>query len=178
MKMQYNLIKQEKDFGGDKAKGKRKERRPVAVKKPMHLIMKSNENSLLKNAKRIRPIIKTFSVLFGVRILELSINSNHIHFCIQGKTRKGIQDFNRAIAGTIALKLTSARKGVSLTKSFWKQTIYSRIVEWGRDLTNLCKYIVMNQKEALGIISYTSRGREPKKKNRPSCSRVLISHPK
>jgi hypothetical protein len=42
----------------------------------------------------------------------------------------------------------------------WRNRPFTRIVEWGRDLKNVCAYVIKNQKEAWGLISYKPRSKK------------------
>jgi hypothetical protein len=45
---------------------------------------------------------------------------------------------------------TGARKGQSLSGSFWDQRPFTRLVSLGRDFTHVCRYIALNSTETFG----------------------------
>src|ERR1035437_6494713 len=155
---QLSLVPFSNQFGGETSLGKRKERRPVVTKTPMHLVFKSETNVLMKNAKVVRQLQKRFSHLFTVRIYSYSIQINHLHLCVQAKSRAGLHHFNRALAGSLALAVSSVREGRTLLRPFWKAPVYSRVVRWGKDFRYLLRYIRQNELESLGLIPYIPRG--------------------
>jgi REP element-mobilizing transposase RayT len=130
----------------------------------MHVVLKSSDSYLLKNEKRVRQILQKFSYRFFVRLYAVSVNTNHIHLCVLAKTREGFHHFERAVAGAIAITISSCHKGKPLLSSFWEQIIYSRLVSWGRDFENTLLYIQKNLLEATGQIPYRrEKGRRGKK---------------
>ena len=154
---QLSLVPFSNQFGGETSLGKRKERRPVVTKRPMHLVFKSERNVLLKNARVVRELQRRFSHLFSVRIYSFSIQSNHLHLCVQAKSRTGLHHFNRALAGSLALAVSPAKEENTISRPFWKVPVYSRIVQWGKDFRNVIRYIKQNELESLGLIAYTPR---------------------
>lgn len=151
-------LKYRGQHGGDLGRGKRKTERPIVTKKPMHLVLRAEcargPLSLLKkrNAEFIRDQMRILAARWHVRVMETANVGNHLHLLVQGKTRKGIQNFMRGLAGRVAQFVTGARKGKPFGKRFWTLTIYSRIVEWGRDLNRVCNYIELNRREARGEV--------------------------
>jgi hypothetical protein len=66
------------------------------------------------------------------------------------KRREHLQNFLRALAGTIARKVKN--KG-----TFWSFLAFSRVVEWGKAFKLVQIYIEKNVLEASGGIRYTPR---------------------
>jgi len=144
--MQYAFFPRETQHGGERRRGKRKTSRPIAVKKPMHLILKSEKaigaSSFLRkpNAQFIRALLADLSVAYGVNVREFSNVGNHLHLLVKARDRRGFQNFLRVLGSKIALKLTGARKGRG-TGKFWTQAAYTRLIENGADLWNVIHYI-------------------------------------
>jgi hypothetical protein len=148
--------------GGRDSLGKRKERRPIAVKRPLHLTM--HTLYLLSPHRRyLVQVIKEEARRSHVRVYEQSLNSSHLHFAILAATREGYKRFVSVLAGRIAQHVTKSRKGIPLEVKFWDAPPFTRIVEWGIALRQLLAYIRQNQQEALGNISYTPRKQDKKK---------------
>ena len=138
-------------FGGELQKGKRKTRRPLDVKRPLHLVLRADVKeikSFLRYTSTIEGVLQKYSHKFGVRIYEKAINKNHLHFVIKFNYRLNYQSFVRAVAGVLAGKL----------KIRWVLRPFSRIVYWGKDFKKVCQYVHMNFLEAHGIIVYQPRG--------------------
>ncbi len=149
--------------GGDLSLGKRKVRRPIAVKAPMHLTLNSSVAGgprsfvLPKYRNFIISILKEQSKKCGVNIYEQSINSNHLHLAVLAKSRRGLQKFFCAISGRIAQLVTGSKRGKPLLEKFWDHIPFSRIVSWGLDLKRVLAYVQRNQKEADGEAEYSPR---------------------
>lgn len=162
---QFNAFKQEYrlDHGGDIRKGKRKLARPIAVKRPMHIVMRSEKAkgqwSLLKsqNAHIVKTLVRTLSKRFQVKVYDLANAGNHIHMVIQGSNKQGIQNFLRTLAAMLARKITKAKKGSPKGK-FWSGLTYSRVINWGREFVTVRKYLLRNRLEATGFLKTHYRG--------------------
>ena len=148
-------------FGGEYSRGKRKAPRPISIKKPMHVVMRAEKARgvlSLRNPRNFSMVnhwIKTFAKRFDVKIYRYSINSNHVHIALRAKTRESFQNYLRATAGVIGLKILNAAS-IRVGK-FWDLLAFSRIVEWGRGYEILLKYVLQNQLEAEGSIAYRLR---------------------
>ncbi|MEQ1666349.1 MAG: transposase [Bdellovibrionales bacterium] len=141
-------------FGGELSKGKRKSRRPLDVKKPLHLVLRvqvsrPGTGSLFKNQTFINEKLKKFAKKFGIAIYGKAIVSNHIHLVLKFSHRLNYISFIRSVAGVLAKTLNVK----------WTLLPFTRIVTWGRDFKNTLKYVLQNELEALGIIDYQPRKR-------------------
>jgi hypothetical protein len=104
---QLNLIKPtKKEHGGIHSLGRRRSRRPLTTKKPLHVTLRSDfakgSRSLLRHRPLIHLVIKKASLRFDVRVYQKAICGNHIHLLIRGRNRADIQNFFRVVAGHIA----------------------------------------------------------------------------
>jgi len=149
--------------GGAHAVGRRKSVRPFSSKRPIHLTMRSSwaqgHYSLRRaeNQEFIRAAVTRLAAKWGVKVYKLSINSNHLHFVVRGKTRCGFQNFLRVLAGQIACFVTKAKKGIALKKRFWDLPAFTRLAEWGKAFHVAKRYVFRNCLEAAGLIAYTPR---------------------
>src|SRR4051812_48328782 len=90
-----------KECGGVLVKGKRKGARPIATRRAMHLVFRSEtakgELSLLlpRHAQFIQRCLGEGKRKFAVRVYRLANVGNHLHLCVLARTRKGLQDFLR-----------------------------------------------------------------------------------
>ena len=147
-------------FGG-KTK-KRKTKRPIAVKRPMHVVLRAEKAkgalSLLapKHSAMVKETVGRLSGRYRVRIFEWVNVGNHIHLLVQAQTREGFSNFLRRLAAEIALKVTQARKGKPFGK-FWNDLVFTRVLFWGRAFEILKNYIVLNRYEAMGISKIRGR---------------------
>ncbi len=157
--------KPRKEHGGELLIGKRKSRRPLSTKLPIHLVMRTDlaqgARSLLKHRQLIERILKKVAHRFRIQIYEKAIVSNHIHLLIRGKRREDIQNFLRVITGHIAQEILQK---LPLPPShrenkFWQTRIYSRLLTWGREFHIVKKYVVQNILEAAGLVAYKRRPR-------------------
>jgi REP element-mobilizing transposase RayT len=95
------------EHGGSLSSGKRKTSRPIATKRPLHIVMRSSKAcgklSFLnfQNSSAISQIIKRTTAKFHIRLFRFSNSGNHLHLLIQGSRRKDIQNFLRTAAALI-----------------------------------------------------------------------------
>jgi len=151
------------EHGGALSLGRRKGRRPVVTKRPMHVTLRSTlavgKWSLLmpRNSRYLKVLVPQLSKRWGVKVYEWSNNGNHLHFLSLSKTRKGFQNFLRVLAGKIAQQVTGAQNGKPLGRRFWDLLAYSRVVEWGKAFLVAKRYVIQNQLEAVGVVPYQPR---------------------
>ena len=158
---------EKKEFGGTKLRGNAREQRPIAVKRTMHLVMRSSlatgERSFLraKRARRIHELVNRLGRKHGVRVYRFANVGNHLHLLVMPKSREAFKAYVRAISGIIARLTMEAQRGHALGKKFWDARPFTRIVEWGRDFKIACQYVLQNRLEALGFIPYQPRKNKP-----------------
>lgn len=168
------------EHGGSFAVGRRRSKRPIEIKKPMHVVLRSDlakgRRSLMRHNALAERILKKASRRFHICIYEKAICGNHIHLVVKGRNRIELQNFFRVVAGHIAqeiLQLYPLQKrerggapGLAPAvasghpknrRKFWSLLLYSRIVSWGRDFITVKKYIIQNVMESLGLIPYKTR---------------------
>ncbi len=156
-------MKERLTHGGELSKGRRKLSRPIATRRPMHIVMRSSLAlggwSFLhpSHAPYIRRIVPLLARRFNVQLYEWSQNSNHLHLLLRAATRDGLKHFLMTVSGQISQKITCARKGAPLAKRFFDHIPFSRIVEWGRSLVTARRYVIQNNLEARGLIAYRPR---------------------
>lgn len=177
---QLNLIREintRNEHGGTLLVGKRRKQRPLSLKKPLHLVLKSDfaygSRSLLRHRPLIEKVINKAKKRFAIRVYELAVVSNHIHILVKGQSRRELQNFFRVVAGHIAQELLRRipvlpservkRGGASEIREkenkFWQTRIYSRIIGWGREYMGVKKYVILNALEALELIPYKTRAK-------------------
>lgn len=142
--------------GGSTRAGRRKCARPIVVRAPMHLVLRSEravgEWSFLhrRNRLRIRRALDETAARFGVKVLSFENVGNHLHLIIQGHSRRLLQAFFKVFPQRVMFLVTGARKGMPRGK-FFEGILFSRVVRWGRDLTNLRRYFGKNRIDSLGL---------------------------
>jgi hypothetical protein len=157
-------------FGGSLLKGNPKTGRPLSVKEPIHLVMKSlnafGPRSMLQtyNAKKIDGIIRTQAQINKIKLYRLINVGNHLHIILQLTDIKKYAKFIRAITGLIARHVLKKERGLSMKSikvesntqrkkteiktSFWVARPFTRLVAWGRDFNSIQKYMYKNQGQA------------------------------
>jgi REP element-mobilizing transposase RayT len=145
----FDFMKSEKlKFGGEELIGKRKSQRPLSVKSPMHLVLKTEEGKFFNPTNmRLKSLVFEMASKFNIRIYEYAVNWTHIHFAIKIKSRQDYVKFIRAITSKLAMAI---RKVTRLQTKLFTLRPFTRIVSWGRDFSNLVNYIWDNQAEAHG----------------------------
>jgi hypothetical protein len=160
----FQITAQKKHFGGAYLKNSHaKVKRPVTVKAPMHLVMRSElakgSHSLLKLERRVQKIIYDQGRRFGVKVYRLANAGNHLHLVILPRSRRAFSAFVRAISGLIARAVLKVQRGHAKGLKFWAQRPFTRIVSWGREYREVCNYLLQNTLEALGFVAYRPRTR-------------------
>lgn len=164
----------ETEFGGTRLRGNAREARPMAPKRPLHLVLKSSlatgDKSFLKTARKkpIEQLLYRLAKRKGVKLYRYANSGNHLHLLILPSSQRAYYSFIRAATGLIARLTLGAERGKAKGQKFWDAKPYTRIVEWGRDFRGVCAYILQNTLEALGFIPYQPRGRKVKKAPAPS----------
>jgi hypothetical protein len=155
------LPKSESSYGG-KLRSTRKSRampRPLAVRKTMHLVLKSSlargEWSLRRHRGRIDSITKTFAARYAVKVLKYANVGNHLHVHFQLSNRHNYAAFIRGWTAALAMAVTGAsrwhRPEALKSRGFWDNRPFTRVVTTFREFTILNRYIVKNQVEGEGI---------------------------
>jgi REP element-mobilizing transposase RayT len=158
----FQLREEKKYFGGALLKNSHaKEKRPITVQAPMHLVMRSDiakrEYSLLRKERRIQQLIYDQGRKFGVKIYRLANAGNHLHLIILPRSRRAFTGFVRAISGLIARFILRAERGRARGIRFWDKRPFTRIISWGREYAMVCDYLLQNTLEALGFLPYRPR---------------------
>lgn len=154
MKQQSFWKKPGPSHGGAQAKGRRKTARPLATKRSLHGIWKSEQAkgpwALDKHRAKIAAKIEEAAERFDIKLRGHQILWNHIHILFQGRRRKDIRAFLRFVSGQIAMLVTGAAKTRAVGR-FWSALVFTRIVEWGRDYFNMKAYLIKNNLQARGF---------------------------
>lgn len=138
-----------KEFGGSLLSGKRKTRRPLSTKAPMHLILKADHKVFNPANQSLQKLIRRIAGQFDIKLYDLAVNWSHIHFLIKIKDRKDYVGFIRALTSCISQAVVKSK---GLKEKLFTLRPFTRILSWGRDLKNLFSYITLNQMEAWGLI--------------------------
>jgi REP element-mobilizing transposase RayT len=158
----------EKEFGGSKLlkKSHAREARPISIKRPMHLVMRSTlatgERSFLraKRARKIEELVHRLGKEKGVKVYRFANSGNHLHFIVLPRSREAFKAYIKAVTGIIARLTLGAERGSAKNTRFWDAKPYTKIIEWGREYKTVCSYLLQNTLEALGFIPYTPRKRK------------------
>lgn len=158
----------EKEFGGAHLKKSHaKKARPIAIKKTMHLTLRSSkakgDKSFRYDKNRIKKIVKVVreqAQKFGIEVYRFANVGNHIHMLVKASYRKGFISFLRAISGIIARIALGAERGMAKLKEatqFWDQRPWTRIILTWTEFKKVKKYVEQNFNEAAGFVTYKPR---------------------
>ena len=106
-----------KEFGGSKLRGNAREQRPIAVKRAMHLVLKSSiatgERSFLRKnrVRQIEALVFRLGRESGVRVYRFANSGNHLHILLRARSRQAFQRYLRALSGLIARMVLGAERG-------------------------------------------------------------------
>ena len=132
----------------------RKSARPLATKRPVHVVLKSSRAkgnwSLRRKERQVEDCVFKTAKRFNIRIRLYQNVGNHLHLAIQGKHRREIQNFFRVLPQLLAYLVTSTRKGRPIGR-FWDAPLFTRVVNWGKDWLNLRAYFEKNRWEMKGM---------------------------
>jgi len=154
---QLQLFKDEqlKFHGGQVNQGQRKGLRPLATRKPIHLVLKCNKSfCLFEELNEIKYYINKYSWKFCIRIYNLSVQHDHIHFLIKIEDRESYIKFNRSLTGILARKYG---------KGLWQLSPFTRVLNWGAEYETVKQYINQNEDEVWGVKPYKPRSQKYQK---------------
>jgi REP element-mobilizing transposase RayT len=146
-----------KEFGGSLLQGKRKSKRPLSTKSPIHLILKANQKGVFNPTSReLKLLIRETAKKFNIQLYDLALNWSHIHFLIRIKDRQDHVRFIRALCSLITATLKFKEKLFTLRP-------FTRVLSWGRDLKYGFNYLIINQMESFGLIRRTNSKKKPRR---------------
>lgn len=141
------------EFGGSLLVGKRKSKRPLSVKRPMHLTLKStrarNGLSFVNHRRSLENLIVKVSKQYGIKIYDKAVNWDHIHFIFKLESIKSYHDWIRVLTSEI-VSLLSQRTKQKLT-DFFTHRPHTKILSWGKQFKAALNYMVLNQMEIFGM---------------------------
>ncbi len=139
-----------KEFGGSLLPGKRKSKRPLSTKNPLHLILKSSHRSFFNPGNlSLENLIRSQARKFGIRVYDLALNWSHIHLMIRIKSRDDYNKFIRSLTAILAMRIRLAKPQL---KVIFDLRPFTRILSWGRDFKRGLDYQILNQLESLGFL--------------------------
>ena len=140
-----------KEFGGSLLLGRRKSKRPLSTKHPLHLILKANQKGLFNPGNRLlENLIRSQCAKFNIQVFDFALNWSHIHLLIRIRDRQDYIKFIRSLTSILASKIRQSKP--DLTEIFTLRP-FTRIITWGRDFRNALSYQVLNQLESLNLIT-------------------------
>src|SRR5688500_2256072 len=96
-----------KDFGGIMIKGNAREQRPLSMRRPLHLVMRSSlakgEKSFRhpERSKAVSELVYRAGKAQGVKIYRFANSGNHLHFVILPASRRAYFRFIRSVSGRL-----------------------------------------------------------------------------
>ena len=95
-----------KGFGGELQFGRRKEKRPLSTTLPMHLVLKSESVKVFTPSnKSLKSLIYKTAEKYSIKIYELALNHNHMHFILKLKTKESYNHFIRELTSKMAVAI-------------------------------------------------------------------------
>ncbi len=139
-----------KEFGGPLLEGKRKTKRPLSTKHPIHLILKSSCSGVFAPGNiSLEKLIRSQAKKFGLKIYDLALNWSHIHFILKIESRKDYNKFIRSLTAILAKRIRKIKPHLDV---IFELRPFTRIMSWGKDFKRGLDYLILNQMEALGFI--------------------------
>ena len=146
--------KSPRTFGGENLIGKRKMKRPLSTREPIHLILRTHSEFARELFsplyKKSMKTVKLTANQFQIKIYELAFNFTHVHLVIKLKNKSDYVKFIRALTARLAAlaRRTLQKKALCV----FQHRPYTRIVSWGRDWRRLIEYVLNNQVES-GVLN-------------------------
>lgn len=135
-------------FGGVLNQGKRKLQRPTIDKIPLHVVLKAvDSETLLKHSAEIEDYTRKLSSKFGVTILELAVQPDHVHILPEVPATETYNKWIRALTGNLSRK----------HQIKWRLPPFTSGVDSPEYLQTLKAYIQKNRRESEFIISAHQR---------------------
>lgn len=140
----------------------RKVARPFDSKMLSHAVFKANLAGTFRFTKfeqMVRQVIARTGVRYGIKVLDVAVNHDHIHLLFYTKSREAQTRLLRLISADLGRWYKSIRKNFGLApKDLWLGRPFTRLVSWGRkSLARVRSYIQRNRREAIGFIEYRPR---------------------
>lgn len=157
---QIPLFKNETSLthGGEFRRGKRKTRRPLSSKRPLHCVLKSKLNVLFANKEWIERNARRLSDKFCITAYAIAVNHDHIHLVLRIPGRREYKAFLRSLTSLLARKFG---------KGLFSLLPFTRVAAWGRDFRSLLDYLRKNREEAEGIRPYEERKHHHRTRKKP-----------
>ncbi|MGZ6290217.1 MAG: hypothetical protein ACXWQO_18660 [Bdellovibrionota bacterium] len=147
MKQHSLFPKPSLSHGGALARGRRKTLRPLARKRPIHLVLKAQRafsadgTLLLKETRRL-------AEKFGLRLYDRALGNDHLHLVLTIPGRREYNAFIRSLTGLLARKMG---------QGIWALLPFTRVAQWGKQYKALAKYLEQNRLETAGVMPYQPR---------------------
>ena len=155
-----------KEFGGSLLIGKRKTKRPLSTKHPIHLVLKSCHKGIFNPSNQsLKNLIRQQAAKFNIKVYDQALNWSHIHLLIRLQHKGDYTKFIRSLTSILCEK--GRIKRPELTQIFTLRP-FTRIISWGRDFNCVLSYQVINQLESFGLVVRKKKSLRKNKKTRPS----------
>ena len=149
-----------KTVHGGEIQGKRKTLRPLSRRRPIHFVLKARRQDIYRqHREEIRKELLRLSVKFQLRVYDLAVNHDHLHFIARIPGRQAYTAFIRSFSGILARRVD---------KSLWRFLPFSRVLSWGKDYKQCKEYLKKNREEAAGVRAYTPRRSWYKRQTSPA----------
>jgi len=148
-------------FGASLLKGSHpKKARPFRARLPLHIVLRSSiakgARSFLRFDIEIETLLIDQAARHHVKIYGAANAGNHLHLVVQAPSKEHLAAFLKSISGRIAQIVEGKSKEQNRTAfkaPFWDARPYSRLLSWGRDFRNVCRYIGINATETAAGLS-------------------------
>ena len=135
--------KTKKYFGGQHLINKRKSKRPLDSKKPMHLVLRLKEHLPSLFSPKDPVLKKGFhqvAAKYNIKTYLLVFNHTHVHAEILIPDRKSYVSFIRELTSKFVRYFTRST-GIRFTKIFENRP-FTRIINWGRGVEIMNGYML------------------------------------
>lgn len=152
----FNFLKDyKKEFGGSLLLGKRKSRRPLSTKHPIHLVLKSSGSSHFNPGNRkIELLIKNQAKKYGIQIYDIALSWSHIHMLLKLPSREAYMSFIRTVTALLVGMIAKNKHFTSrkLDKKTFDLRPFTKILTWGKQFKRVLEYHILNTLEAYAMM--------------------------
>lgn len=135
-------------FYGGALVGKRKARRPLCSKRPLHIVLKARKRNLYAQKIFLEMEMERHAKQYSLKIYSRAVNADHIHLLVKISNRENYKSFIRALTGYLAK---------AMGKGIWSLLPFTRVLSWGCDFHSALQYLRKNREEVCGMRPYEKR---------------------
>jgi len=148
--MGFSFIKNyKKEFGGSQLLGKRKTRRPLSTKAPIHLVLRASHHKIFAPGdKYLTALLHAECRKYKIKLYDFAFNWTHVHVLIKLPNREAYVKMIRSLTSKVVAHVSQIM-GWDFSGLFSLRP-FTKILSWGKQFQNALMYQAINKAEAQG----------------------------